>query len=101
FLGAVNAVVLERENIRTLLELTRSLSRVDDYAALPGTIARMAAQLCSADRCAVATLDADGEIAVRGAVNLAIDEPGPWRDACCDAIRRQSPARLLSRPADG
>jgi len=66
FLEAVNAVVVERENIRSLIELARLLSAIDDYAILPGEIAKMAAKLTSADRAAVATVSETGEMDVCG-----------------------------------
>jgi transcriptional regulator with PAS, ATPase and Fis domain/tetratricopeptide (TPR) repeat protein len=101
FLGAVNAVVLERENIHTLLELTRSLSRLDDYARLPREIAKMAAQLCNADRAAVAVIEGTGDVRFLGTVRLeeadAVGET--WQHAITEAIGRGAPAQLLYRGA--
>jgi sigma-54 dependent transcriptional regulator, acetoin dehydrogenase operon transcriptional activator AcoR len=50
FVTAVNAVVVDREHIRTLVDLTRVLATTTDYARLPETVARLACQLSSADR---------------------------------------------------
>src|SRR5262249_8645544 len=74
FLGALNAVILERENIRTLLDLCRSLSTIQDYARLPLDIAKMAAQLTGADRALVALIDDDGAPIMRGAVRMRDDD---------------------------
>jgi transcriptional regulator with PAS, ATPase and Fis domain/tetratricopeptide (TPR) repeat protein len=99
FLGALNTVILERENIRTLLELTRSLSLIHDYARLPGDIAKMAAQLTGADRALVALVGDDGKPRVRGAVRLKEDDDGPWRQAIDAAVRPSGGAALLAAPA--
>jgi transcriptional regulator with PAS, ATPase and Fis domain/tetratricopeptide (TPR) repeat protein len=78
--AAVHAVVVERESIRGLLELTRTLAAVDDYAALPGAIARLACQLTGGDR--ALTYLTDGG---RGAwaIDPAVDRS--WAGAVAEA----------------
>jgi transcriptional regulator with PAS, ATPase and Fis domain/tetratricopeptide (TPR) repeat protein len=78
--AAVHAVVVERESIRGLLELTRTLAAVDDYAALPGAIARLACQLTGGDR--ALTYLTDGG---RGAwaIDPAVDRS--WTGAVAEA----------------
>jgi transcriptional regulator with PAS, ATPase and Fis domain/tetratricopeptide (TPR) repeat protein len=100
FLGAVNAVVLERENIRLLLELTRSLSRVESNVELPTDIARMATQLSNADRSLVALVDDEGNIALRGAVNFEGDDAVAALASVDDVARRGGTAQLLFRTDD-
>lgn len=98
FLGALNTVIVERENIRTLLELCRSLNAVQDYARLPGDIAKMAAQLTGADRALVALVGEDGKLQQRGTVRIAEGETGHFRRALEAAITRAgAPALLQSR----
>jgi sigma-54 dependent transcriptional regulator, acetoin dehydrogenase operon transcriptional activator AcoR len=63
FVTAVNAVVVEREHIRSLVELTRVLATTNEYAKLPETIARLACQLSGGDR---------------AVVELTGDEHGAW-----------------------
>ena len=53
FLAALNTLILERENIRLLLDLTRQLSSLGDYKQLMAEIVKMAAQLVGADRALV------------------------------------------------
>ncbi len=101
FLGALNTVILERENIRTLLELCRSLSMIHDYARLPADIAKMAAQLTGADRAVVALVGDDGKPRVRGAVRVKDDEDGPWTAAILAAVGKDGGAALLAAPAVG
>jgi sigma-54 dependent transcriptional regulator, acetoin dehydrogenase operon transcriptional activator AcoR len=78
FLGALNALILERENIRTLLDVCRALSTIQDPSRLHADIAKMAAQLTGADRAAVALIDdePDRDVAprLRGAVRLGPED---------------------------
>ncbi len=101
FLGALNAVILERENTRTLLDLCRSLSGERDYARLPQDIAKMAAQLTGADRALVLLVDEAGAREVRGAVRITA--PGPddalWTPAV-DQVLGKSGAPALFAPRD-
>jgi transcriptional regulator with PAS, ATPase and Fis domain/tetratricopeptide (TPR) repeat protein len=78
--AAVHAVVVERESIRGLLELTRTLAAVDDYAALPGEIARLACQLTGGDR--ALTYLTDGG---RGAWALDPATDRSWAGAVAEA----------------
>jgi transcriptional regulator with PAS, ATPase and Fis domain/tetratricopeptide (TPR) repeat protein len=100
FLGALNTVILERENIRTLLELTRSLSAVNDYARLPQDIAKMAAQLCGADRAVVAVVGDDGKLRLRGAVRFEETEPPTWRGAAELALQNGGQPVLVTPSMD-
>ncbi len=76
FVAAVNAVVVERESIRGLLELTRRLAGVSDYAALPDEIARLACQLTGADRGVCWLTDGGrGDYAIDAAIDRAWAAP--------------------------
>ncbi|MBK9030540.1 MAG: sigma 54-interacting transcriptional regulator [Myxococcales bacterium] len=77
---AANAVVVDRENIRGLLELIRALAQITDFAALPDAVARLASQLVGGDR-AVVELGDDH----RGAVGVVATDDGPWRAALVSA----------------
>src|SRR5690606_21026671 len=61
FLSAVNAVIVERENIRTLLDLTRTLATSVDHEALPERVAKLAGQLSAGDRAVVVLANARDE----------------------------------------
>jgi transcriptional regulator with PAS, ATPase and Fis domain/tetratricopeptide (TPR) repeat protein len=78
--AAVHAVVVERESIRGLLDLTRTLAAVDDYAALPGEVARLACKLTGGDR--ALTYLADGG---RGAWALDPAADRSWAPAVAEA----------------
>ncbi|MCB9572387.1 MAG: sigma 54-interacting transcriptional regulator [Kofleriaceae bacterium] len=80
FVTAVNAVVVEREHIRTLLDLTRVLATTTDFGALPETVSRLACQLTGGDR-AVMQL-AGGEL---GAWGIDEQKARPWDQAMADA----------------
>ena len=80
--AAANAVVVDRENIRGLLELIRALAGITDYAALPEAVARLASQLVGGDR---AIVELAGEH--RAAVGVNADEPGLWYGALAWASR--------------
>jgi len=100
FLGAVNAVVLERENIRTLLELTRNLARLENFADLPGEIGKMAAQLSNADRAIVALTDGDGGVLLSGAINFESDDDATdVLHGIPEPAKRGGHAQLLFREA--
>ncbi len=96
FLGALNTVILERENIRTLLDLCRALNEIRDYARLPADIAKMAAQLTGADRALVALLDEGGKIVVRGSVRIQDEDSAMWREAVQAAVGKNGSPRLLT-----
>jgi transcriptional regulator with PAS, ATPase and Fis domain len=90
FVAAVNAVVVERESIRGLLELTRRLAGVGEYAALPDEIARLACQLTGADRGVCWTTDGG-----RGAyaIDAAVDRS--WSAPCAEASAAAGKPQLL------
>ena len=77
---AANAVVVDRENIRGLLELVRALAQVTDFAALPDATARLASQLVGGDR---AVVELGG--GHRGAIGVIADDAGPWHAALAAA----------------
>ena len=77
---AANAVVVDRENIRGLLELVRALAQVTDFAALPDATARLASQLVAGDR---AVVELGG--GQRGAVGVVATDEGPWHAALAAA----------------
>jgi transcriptional regulator with PAS, ATPase and Fis domain len=88
FLGALDTVMLERENIRTLLDSCRSLNEARDYAQLPRDIATMAARLSGADRALVALIDPAGGMAIKGSVGIDEGNVEVWRpivDALAEA----------------
>jgi sigma-54 dependent transcriptional regulator, acetoin dehydrogenase operon transcriptional activator AcoR len=93
FVNAVNAVVVEREHIRSLVELTRVLATTTDYARLPETIARLACQLSNADR-AVAALGS-GE---QGAWGIDEQRDDHWRQAVAAAQGRILLVGARARP---
>jgi transcriptional regulator with PAS, ATPase and Fis domain/tetratricopeptide (TPR) repeat protein len=79
FLGALNTVVLERENIRTLLELSRALNRLGAPGAVAHEAVQMAAQLTGADRTLLVLRDDSGAMRVRGSLRLGEPEGHEWR----------------------
>ncbi|MDB4968563.1 MAG: Sigma-54 dependent transcriptional regulator [Myxococcales bacterium] len=84
-LGAVQSMVVERENIRTLLDLCRSLNALGDYGRLVSEICKMSAQLTGADRCLVAILE-NGRLEVRASLRMPeVQSEAAWRDAV-DAV---------------
>jgi transcriptional regulator with PAS, ATPase and Fis domain len=96
FLGAVNAVVVERENIRTLLDLTRILSTLDNYADLPAEIAKLGSQLTTGDRGLVA-FAVGQKLDVRGTYGIDVDVDTSWRDVVERCIFETGRATLLFR----
>jgi len=90
FVAAVNAVVVERESIRGLLELTRRLSGVSDYHALPDEIARLACQLTGADR-GVCWLTDGG----RGAYAIDLARDRVWSSPVAEASAAAGKPSLL------
>ncbi len=94
FLAAVNAVVVERENIRTLVELARTLSAIDDAHLLQQEIARRAAQLTSGDRALVALGDRTSS-RVLGVYGIDIDADRSWASAVGETVAGTAGARML------
>jgi transcriptional regulator with PAS, ATPase and Fis domain/tetratricopeptide (TPR) repeat protein len=90
FVAAVNAVVVERESIRGLLELTRRLAAVSDYHLLPDEIARLACQLTGADR-GVCWLTDGG----RGAYALDLAADRAWSAPVAEASAAAGKPQLL------
>ena len=98
FLGALNAVVLERENIRTLLDLSRALNQLGDPGAVATEAVKMTAQLTGADRALLALRDEGGALRVRGALRLGEAEAHEWR-AIVERVVQGGPL-LLERDAE-
>jgi len=83
FVTAVNAVVIEREHIRSLVELTRVLAATTEYARLPETAARLACQLTGGDRAVVAL--SGGELGAWG-IDARVDRQ--WEQSVAEAHGR-------------
>ncbi len=97
-LGAVQSMMVERENIRTLLDLCRSLNALGDYGRLVSEICKMAAQLTGADRCVVAMLDG-GQLAVRASLRMPdVANERAWREAMDSVVKGAGPT--LMQPAN-
>jgi transcriptional regulator with PAS, ATPase and Fis domain/tetratricopeptide (TPR) repeat protein len=74
-LAATQAMISERETIRILLDLVRTLNQIDDYRKLLAESCRMAAQLAGADRALLAIANRAGMLEVREALHIAeLDE---------------------------
>ncbi len=99
FLAAVNAVVVERENIRSLIELTRSLSDVPSYALLPQRIAEQAAQLTTGERAIIALADNTG-LAAAGAYGVEPERENEWREPVEQIAIRRGRADLIYRDSN-
>ncbi|HUH05219.1 MAG TPA: sigma 54-interacting transcriptional regulator [Kofleriaceae bacterium] len=97
FLAAVNAVVVERENIRSLIELTRSLADTPSYAMLPTRIAEQAAQLTTGERAIVALARDGDDLEPRGAYGIEPESDSAWRAPVEQDAFRRGRAELLYR----
>ncbi len=111
FLAALNTLIIERENIRLLLDLTRQLSSLADWAELVSAIGKMAAQLVGADRALLVLTEAaapgDHSAAPRACHepaarvlasvrfgDLEMAEPEvtePWRKVVHEVLRKGAP----------
>jgi sigma-54 dependent transcriptional regulator, acetoin dehydrogenase operon transcriptional activator AcoR len=103
FLSAVNAVIVERENIRTLLDLTRTLATSVDHEALPDRVAKLAGQLSAGDRAVVVLANARDERTV-GQYGMSPGSEAEWGEAIERALGPDGRAMLLFReasPGDG
>jgi transcriptional regulator with PAS, ATPase and Fis domain len=94
--GALNTVILERENIRTLLDACRQLNETHDYAKLPRDMATMAARLSGADRAVVAILDAAGVMTLQGSVGIDDRDVSVWRPILDAMIESPGASRLVA-----
>jgi transcriptional regulator with AAA-type ATPase domain/PAS domain-containing protein len=83
---ALDGLVVERDRMRTLLELLRGLATRGDPALLPLELARLAAQLVGADRALVALVDDTGSPELRGAARMPEGET-VWRAPVAEVIR--------------
>jgi transcriptional regulator with PAS, ATPase and Fis domain/tetratricopeptide (TPR) repeat protein len=102
FLGALNSVILERENIRTLLDLCRNLNVMGDFSRIVQDTAKMAAQLVGADRALVALRPGeseDGPLDLTAAVRISDDDKHEWR-ATVEKCVSSKGALFLQRKAD-
>jgi transcriptional regulator with PAS, ATPase and Fis domain/tetratricopeptide (TPR) repeat protein len=98
FLGALNTVVLEREHIRTLLELSRALNQLGDPAQIAQDAVKMTAQLTGADRALLVLRDDTGVLRLRGSLRIGEPEAHEWRAVVERAGHGGGPL-LLERPA--
>ncbi len=97
FLGAVNAVVVERENIRSLIELARTLTTIEKYGELTTRIAEMACQLTTGDRGLLVLEGDDGEPLVSGSHGIDADAESDWRQPVLETAIERGQAELLFR----
>jgi len=101
FLGALSTVILERENIRTLLDLCRGLNTMGDFSRIVQDAAKMAAQLTGADRVLLALREGDqGTAERRAAVRMGEEEQGAWRGVVDRCLRAHSPVFLQREAAE-
>jgi transcriptional regulator with PAS, ATPase and Fis domain/tetratricopeptide (TPR) repeat protein len=100
FLGALNTVVLERENIRTLLELGRALNQLGEPAQIAQDAVRMAGQLTGADRVLLCLRDDDGTLRLRASLRIGEAEAHEWHGVVERTARGGGPA-LLEGSATG
>jgi transcriptional regulator with PAS, ATPase and Fis domain len=120
FLAALNTLILERENIRLLLDLTRQLSSLGDFEQLMAEIAKMAAQLVGADRALVILTEELAGSEARGAsaqttppsyvmASLRFGDAGEqveaaggsWRGVAEQVLRRGAPVLVTREQAEG
>ncbi len=94
FVAAVNAVVVDRENIRGLLDLVRQLAQATSFEAMSEEVARLGSHLVTADR-AVVDITGGG----RSALGVDVAGAGPWNDALSAA--RAAGGRPTLIPAVG
>jgi len=103
--AAMQAVISEREHIRTLLDLCRSLNELRNYERLVQEICKMAAQLTGADRALVGIIDDAGAIEVRAAFHMPeLSSETGWRAALERVLKGGGPLLVesdgsASRPA--
>ncbi|HEX4460116.1 MAG TPA: sigma 54-interacting transcriptional regulator, partial [Polyangia bacterium] len=99
--AALQAMVVERESVRTLLDLCRALTSIDDPQRLTHELCKMAAQLTGADRGLVALVDGvDGaRLDVRASLRMSnVAAETGWRDAM-DGVLAGGGARLVGARA--
>jgi transcriptional regulator with PAS, ATPase and Fis domain/tetratricopeptide (TPR) repeat protein len=90
--AAMQSIISERENIRTLLDLCRSLNELHDYARLISEIAKMAAQLTGADRALVAAISPSRAIEIKAAWHMPVlDGETDWMTAIEHVARGGGP----------
>jgi sigma-54 dependent transcriptional regulator, acetoin dehydrogenase operon transcriptional activator AcoR len=98
---AMQAVISERENIRTLLDLCRSLNELTDPGRLFAELARMAAQLTGADRAVVAVLDGGGRVAAQAAWHMPdLDGESGWLAAVEPVLHGAGPTLVDAGPLE-
>ena len=90
--AAMQAVISERENIRTLLDLCRTLNELRDYGRLVQEICKMAAQLTGADRAVVGIVAPEGPVEVRAAFHMPeLSSETGWRTAIDRVLKGGGP----------
>jgi transcriptional regulator with PAS, ATPase and Fis domain len=80
FVAAVNAVVVDRENIRGLLDLVRQLAQTGGFEQMCAEVANLACHLVTADR-----VVADIAGTPRSAIGVDPATAGPWNEALAAA----------------
>jgi transcriptional regulator with PAS, ATPase and Fis domain len=95
--AAMQAVISEREHIRTLLDLCRSLNELRNYERLVQEICKMAAQLTGADRALVGIFDLNGAVEVRAAFHMPeLSTETGWRNALDRVLKGGGPLLVES-----
>ncbi|HUQ02879.1 MAG TPA: sigma 54-interacting transcriptional regulator [Kofleriaceae bacterium] len=93
FVAAVNAVVVDRENIRGLLDMVRQLAQTSGFEAMTSEVATLACHLVTADRVVV---DIAGT--PRSAIGVDLATSGPWNDALDTARSAAGRPMLVAAP---
>ncbi len=96
--AALQTMVVERESVRTLLDLCRALTSIEDPLRVTHELCKMAAQLTGADRALVTLVEGD-RLELRASLRMpnVAGEAG-WRDAM-DGVRAGGGARLVGARA--
>jgi transcriptional regulator with PAS, ATPase and Fis domain len=95
--AAMQAVISEREHIRTLLDLCRSLNELRNYERLVQEICKMAAQLTGADRALVGIVNSEGAVEVRAAFHMPeLSTETGWRNALDRVLKGGGPLLVES-----
>ncbi|MBV8758491.1 MAG: sigma 54-interacting transcriptional regulator [Deltaproteobacteria bacterium] len=100
-LTATQLVISQRETIRILLELVRTLNQIGDYKRLLAESCRMTAQLTRADRAVVAVTSATGTLEIRETLHIPDSErtsSPDLRSSSPDLLRPSSPEMGLTPP---
>jgi len=98
FLSAFNAVLAERENIRTLLELSRALNQIRDPATVAEEAVKMVATLTRADRVVFISRREDGSLHMSASLRAPESSAHEWR-AIVERALATGPVLLQEEPS--